>query len=233
MQTRTLTARLPIALALAAVAAADAPALADDAGSTWTIDIGTQTRYFGDTSAAALTPEPMLGPQLTVGRHLVGLPGPRGGFDLAGFIRVTGGQASGLIFNSLGTQVDQLAFTGGARLDLAVWRGFGASAKLDLGAARTAVVIGDNLGAMAPVDDSAWGFLGAATLGVKYDGVVRGHYTIGLAFDVGYTVAAPVALHAYPRSRPEEELSISTMYTGLGALDTRGLTLGFTLRGGI
>jgi hypothetical protein len=230
---------------LVAVLAAASPALAEDVmpkldtaasdgarrGSTWTLELGSYARWLGDGSAAALTPGTLLGGRITIGRHLLTLPGPRRGFELGAFVRVLGGTSEGQIFQTLDTRLSQLGILAGARLDLDLWRGISATAQIDLGPARTSATIGgDTLGAMAPVDDSAWGFLGGVSLGVKYDAVWRRRYSFGLAAELGYAVTSPVALRAYPRTRPEDELSIPTIYAALGHLDTRGTTFAVTMR---
>lgn len=231
---------------LVALLAAASPAVADDVmprfdagadgggrkGSTWTFEIGSYARWLGDSSAASLTPGTLIGGRISVGRHLLTLPGPRRGIDLGAFVRVVGGSSDGQIFQSLDTRLSQLAFLVGARFDLDVWRGISATAQIDLGPARTSARIGDEFGGMAPVDDSGWGFLGGASIGAKWDAVWRRHYSVGLAADLGYAVASPVALRAYPQTRPEDELSIPTIYAPLGHLDTRGITFAVTLRAG-
>jgi hypothetical protein len=215
---------------LAALTGAAAPAHAD--GSTWFVEAGTQARWLGATSAATLTPGVMFGPKVSVARNLAALPGPRGDMALAAFARVSGGSNTGQVFQSLDTRIDQLALSGGGRLDVPLWRGLGAVAQLDLGTARTAVVVGDQWMDSAPVDDSAWGFIGTASIGATFERVFRNRYTVGLAVDVGYTVTSPVALRAEPRTRPEEDLSIPTMYEALGQLDTGGIQGSVTLRAG-
>jgi hypothetical protein len=220
-------------LAIAAVTGLAAPAHADDAGgSTWFLEAGTQARWLGATSAATVTPGVMFGPKVSVARSLAALPGPRGDLALAAFVRLSGGSNTGQVFQSLDTRIDQLAFSGGGRLDVPLWRGLGAVAQLDLGTARTAVVVGDQWGDQAPVDDSGWGFIGTASIGATFERVFRHRYTVGLAVDVGYTVTSPVALRAEPGTRPEEDLSIPTMYEALGELDTGGIGGSVTLRAG-
>jgi hypothetical protein len=234
---RTLVASLVVVLAASPALADDGPPRLDTGagdrprdGAIWTLEMGSYARWLGDTSAASLTPGTLIGGRITAGRHLLALPGPRGGFDLGAFVRVEGGSSGGQVFQVLDTRLDQLGFLAGARLDLGVWRGIIATAQLGLGAARTTATIGDALGAMAPVDDTAWGFLGEASVGLAWDTVWRHHYLFGVGADLGYAVTAPVALHAYPRTRPEDELSIPTIYAPLGHLDTRGITFAFDVR---
>jgi hypothetical protein len=200
--------------------------------ATWRVGFGTGARWFGDTSAASLSTEKMFMPHFDAVRRLIAVPGPRGGLTLSAVGRFAGGTSEGMLFQTLDTKIHELSFTGGARVELAVWRWALATAQLDLGAARTRVVIGDSAGEMAPVDDSGWHFVGTAWVGTEIVGRVKGRFSISLAIEVGYTVSSGVAIHATPRTRPEPDLSIPTVYAALGDLDTRGFTGQSTIRVG-
>jgi hypothetical protein len=196
---------------------------------TWRVGIGSTARWFGDTSAASLSTERMFAPHLTAMRRLLAFRGPREGLSISAVGRFGGGQSEGMLFQSLDTKIDQLAITAGARVELAIWRWAFATAQVDVGAARTHVVIGDSAGEMAPVDDSGWGAIGTGWLGVELGGLVKGRFGFTLSMEIGYTVAQGVAIHATPRTRPEPELSIPTVYAALGDLDTRGFTTQSTI----
>jgi hypothetical protein len=239
---RTLVTTLVVMIAAAAVR--PAPARADDGmprfdrvddgdareDSSWTFEFGSYARWLGDRSAASLTPGALVGGRLTAGHHLLTLPGPRRGIDLGVMLRFLAASNDGQVFQTLDTRLDQLGFLAGARFELEVWRGISATAQLDAGVARTSAVIGDQLEQMAPVDDTAWGFLGGGSVGIEVGGVWRRHYTVGLAADLGYAVTAPVTMRAFPRSRPADDLSIPTSFAALGRLDTRGTTLSVSIR---
>jgi hypothetical protein len=229
---RSICALLFLA-AVAAPAAADGEVADSDVPvrSVWTFDLGTTVRRFASTSAASLSEAPLFGPRVTAARKLATFAVPRNGIVLRAFARVGGGQSDGELFQSLTTHIGQLAVTGGGRAEVDLWHGLSASAELELGAARTSVVIGDDLGAMAPVDDSAWHAIGSTWLGLGYSGQVRGgRFSIALFIEAGYTVTQAVAIHATPRTRPEPELSIPTVYAALGDLDTGGLSLASSFR---
>jgi hypothetical protein len=199
---------------------------------TWSIDAGSETRWLGDTSAAILTSENLTGPRITVGRRLLDLDGPRGRtLDVGVFGRWVFATAAGQIFQSLDTETEQHAFTGGLRVDAPLVRRIRLVGQLELGGARTAVVVreGDT---MTPVDDHAWGFLGAVSLGTDLALVERRRFRLGVVADLGYTVTDPVQIHAYPGNRPADMQSIPTLYASIGNLDTRGWTFAFALRGG-
>jgi hypothetical protein len=213
---------LVILLALASTAGAD----------TWSFDIGTETRWLGDTSAAILTADNLTGPRTTLGRRVLGFDGPRGRtLDVGVFGRWTYGLAEGQIFQSLDTEMKQNAFTGGLRIHAALVRPIRLVGQLELGAARTDVVVRDG-DTMTPVDDHAWGFLGAVTVGADVALIDRRRFRLGMVADVGYTVTDPVEIHAYPGNRPGDMQSIPTLYASIGSLDTRGYTFTFALRGG-
>jgi hypothetical protein len=57
-------------------------------------------------------------------------------------------------------------------------------------------------------------------------------FHLAIRVEAGFAFVEAVAVDAYPRSRPAEDLSIETVYTSLGALDTSGRTLGLGLRAG-
>jgi hypothetical protein len=226
-------------LAFTAVLTSTAVARADEAGGTgdapepvrsskWYAGAGSFARWFGDTSAASISEQQLFGPQVTVGRRLADLPGPRRGFTLSAVARFGAAFSEGTLFQTLETRIDQLSFTGGARLELGLWKWMSASAQLDVGAARTHVRIGET--EMAPVDDSGWHVIGTAWTGVQFGGVVRGRFSVALIAELGYTVTQGVGLRATPGDHPEPELSIPTVYAALGDLDTRGLTSQMTFR---
>src|SRR5688500_8381723 len=145
MRRTSMVLAAPILLALAGVAGAGAGAdeLAADpppAAPTWTVDVGSQARWWIGDGAAALAPEAMVGGQAAIGRKLWRLR-DRGGMDIAGFARFGSGGARGMLFQTLDTAIDQMTFTAGLRLELPVRRWLRVVALVEMGAARTAVTI--------------------------------------------------------------------------------------------
>lgn len=223
----TLICRAVMSATLALVA----PAAAETApGATWSVDAGTQFRWWNSESAAAIAPGSMTGTQILVGRHLTRFTA-RGGLDLGAFVRLGGGSASGQLFQTLETHIDQTTITGGVRLDARLWRQLHLVGLVELGAAHTSVTIGDELGAMAPVDDAAWSYAAYSTVGLEFV-ALRRRVHLAVRIEAGLAMMQDIALTAYPRTRPDDELSIPTVYAGLGDLDTSGRTLGFSVRGG-
>ena len=200
------------------------------ASARWTADYEMQQRWLGDASATSLA-SGLLGGRLSFGRRILVMPGPRGGLDLAGFVRFGAATGDAKLFQELDTSMRQFQFTAGARLDSrVVWR-LHANAQLDVGAARTDISIGQD-GAMTAIADHGWGVIATGTIGLELD-VLRGRTRyLALAADLGYVVTSPITIRAYPRDRPDEDLAIPTTYWSLGELDTRGVTFAAGLRGG-
>ncbi len=202
--------------------------------STWSIDFGSHLRWFGDTSGAILTSEPLAGTRLTVGRSLTQVAAPRllargGELDVGVFARWVYADATGTIFQDLATAVSQHGLTAGVRVDAAlVWR-TRLVAQAEVGMARTALTVTQQ--EMEVVDDHAWGLTAATSLGVDVALVQRRRLKLGFGADLGYTVTSAADLRALPGDRPDEALSIPTTFASIGKLDTRGWTYSMALRG--
>ncbi|MEJ7599891.1 MAG: hypothetical protein WKG01_18440 [Kofleriaceae bacterium] len=219
-----------IRLALLFVLALAAPAHADP---HYAIDVSSQVRWFGDTSAAILADKPIAGPQLTLSRQLATVDVPRRTVDLSVFGRFAFGLVDDQIFGALETSLHQYMFTGGLRGEVPLrWR-FSLVGEAGLGIARTSVTITDDTDGtlMTPVDDHEWHALGTAAVGTELALLDHPAFALGLGVHVGYTLASPISLHAYPGDRPDDARSIPTMFAAIGDLDTRGLTVSAGLRG--
>jgi len=195
----------------------------------WSIDLGPHVRWFGDTSGAILTSEPLAGGRVTLGRSLTQVTAGHRALDLGVFARWVSASSIGAIFQDLATNVSQHAFTAGVRIDTPLlWR-VRLVAQAELGMARTALAV--TAGEMTVVDDHSWGMLGAASLGADLALADKPRFRLGLGVDLGYTVASPASLRALPGDRPSEDLSIPTTYASIGKLDTRGWTYVMSMRG--
>jgi hypothetical protein len=214
--------------ALAGTAAADAP---HRPTPTWTVDAGAHYRWWTYDSAEALAPETMASQHVAIGRKLA-RANRRAWAGLEAFVRFGDGDARGSLFQTLGTHISQTTLTAGVRMSLPVRRWLHFVALGETGAARTAVTIGDELGAMAPVDDAAWAPLGIVTVGLEVAAVQRRQFYLAARLELGTVIAEPVSIRARPRTRPEPDLSIPTEYAGLGELDTGGNTIGLAIRAG-
>ena len=208
-------------LALAGTAAAE-PA-------TYSIDFGSQVRWLGDTSAAILSPDPLAGPQITLGRSLTRIDAPYRTVDVSVFGRFKYATGSGTLFQNLDTTIDQYGLAAGLRFEAPlIWRLRGVG-QAELGYMYTGVTITQDT--MTPVDDSKWTPYGAASLGGDFRIVDNARFKLSLGIDLGYLAAIPAKLRALPADRPDSNLSIATTFASLGHLDTRGVTYSASLRG--
>jgi hypothetical protein len=195
----------------------------------WSFDFGPALRWFGDTSGAIVSSDPLAGARLTIGRSLTQVTTRHRPLELGVFARWTTGGATGTIFQDLATQVGQHQLTAGVRLDAPlVWR-TRLVAQAELGMARTALAV--TAGDMTVVDDHAWGMCAAASLGGDLALLDGPRFRLALGVDLGYTVASAADLRALPGDRPAEDLSIPTTFASIGKLDTRGITYAFSIRG--
>ena len=220
-------------LAVLAVLASTGTARADD--RVYAVDFSSQVRWFGDTSAAIIAEKPIGGPQITLSRHLLDVDAPlRRTFGVAAFGRFAYGMVDDQIFGALDTSLDQYMFTAGLRGDVPLrWR-FSLVGQVELGLARTGLTIveGQGTGAMTtPVDDHEWHAIGAVSAGTEFAIVDHPAFKLGLGFHLGYTLASPIELRAYPGDRPDDSITIPTMFAAIGDLDTRGVTFSGGLRG--
>jgi len=220
--------------ALAAPAFADTPRDVPDsqtthAGAVYSLDLGSNVRWFGDTSAAIVSEDALAGFRATLGRSLTSTTVRRRDVDIGLYARWAYGVTSGQMFDDLETSLDQHLLGAGIRFDAPLVRRVAMVGQAELGMARTALTV-TRLD-MTPVDDHAWAPYAQASLGGDLTIADRKGFRLALGVDVGYLVAVPVELHALPGDRPEEDLSIATEFAGIGKLDTRGWTYAMTLRG--
>lgn len=208
-------------------------AAADDVdgerSATYSFDIASHTRWFGDTSAAIVTPDALVGVRFTAGRSLLSTDVRNHDLDVGLFARYTYGAAGGTMFNSLDTTMQQHLLGGGLRVDAPLKRWFAIVGQAELGMAYTSLKVDQDL--MTPADDGHWAPYAQATLGGELRMTTGKKLDVSLGLDIGYIVAKPVELHALPADRPDEDLSIDTTFAGIGKLDTRGYTYSLSLRG--
>lgn len=197
--------------------------------STYSLDIGSHLRWFGDTSAAVLSGDALAGPRITLGRSLTRTRVPTRDVDVGVFVRWHYATVQGEMFRTLESSLSEHALGAGARFDAPLWWRFRLVGTAELGAQRTALQIAD--GPMTPVDDHAWAPYAATTLGLDVGIIQTPRFRFGLGVDLGYTVTKPVDLSATPADRPDEQLSIETAYSSIGSLDTRGFTYSAAFRG--
>jgi hypothetical protein len=197
--------------------------------TTYSFDLGSHVRWFGDTSAAIVSTEEMAGVRLTLGRSLTSTKLASRDVDLGVFARWVYAGAGGTMFGDLDASMRQNLLGGGVRADVPLRRWFAVNAQAELGMARTSLRVEQDL--MTPVDDTHWAPYAHGSLGIELRVSNGKRLDMSLGFDVGYILTVPVELHALPGDRPAEELSIDTTFAGIGKLDTRGLSYAVSVRG--
>ena len=220
---------VPMLLVLTTAAAADNVDTGESVKAVYSFDIGSNVRWFGDTSAAIVTEDQLAGIRMTIGRSLTSATLAHRSLDIGLFARWAYGGVSGTMFNNLDTSMSQNTLGGGVRIDAPLTRWFSVIGQGELGMARTSLTVTRD--EMTPVDDHQWAPYAAASIGGDLR-IINGHrLRSSLGVDVGYLFAVPVELHALPGDRPAEDLSIATTFAGVGKLDTRGVTFSMSLRG--
>jgi hypothetical protein len=197
--------------------------------ATYSFDIGSHVRWFGDTSAAIVSTEELAGVRMTVGRSLTQAAILHRDVEVGLFGRWVYAGVGGTMFGDLDSRIGQHLLGGGARLEAPLRRWLSVNAQGELGMSRTSLTVSRE--EMTPVDDHKWAPYGAASLGIELTVPYRGRTVASLGFDVGYLVTVPVELRALPGDRPDEQLSIDTSFASVGKLDTRGFTYAASLRG--
>jgi hypothetical protein len=217
--------KIAIALLLVASTAYAEP----DAGATWSFDIGSHVRWFGDTSAAIVTTDQLAGVRMTAGRSLTSTSVKHRDLDIGLFGRWVYAAVGGKMFGDLDTSIGQNLLGGGVRIDAPLKRWFSVIAQAEAGMSRTSLTVSRD--EMTPVDDHRWAPYAAASLGGELT-LSRGRrFQASLGVDIGYVVTVPVELRALPGDRPSEDLSINTSFASVGKLDTRGTTYSMYFRG--
>ncbi len=197
--------------------------------ATYSLDIGSHVRWFGDTSAAIVSTEQLAGVRLTLGRSLTSTQLRHRDVDIGVFARYVYAGVSGTMFGDLDTSMSQHMLGGGVRADAPLTRWFVLDAQAELGMARTSLEVTQD--EMTPADDARWAPYAAGSLGAELRVSNGKRLNMSLGLDFGYVLTVPVELRALPGDRPEEDLSIATTFAGVGNLDTRGFVYSMSLRG--
>ena len=212
-----------LAIGAAAIGAAAAPAYAGDRNE---LTIGTWNRALRSSSANAVTDENLTGGALAYARDVGLRPVPglvvwaTGAFTWAG--------AEGTMFRTLATDVGALGLAAGGRARYHLHQRVVASARLDLGAARTKLRLEDSMGRAA--GDARWGAIATAAAAVDLYAVAGPRFSLGLRFELGYTVASAPALTAEPDGDGDDDtILLPRSEASLGHLDLGGRFFGFSL----
>jgi hypothetical protein len=190
------------------------------------LSLGSTSRALRSTSANAVTAESLSGGALAYARDLqldVLVPG------LALWAEGTfaWGDARGMMFQTLSTELDALVLTAGGRAHYALHARVVASARVGLGFSRAALAIRDANGRGAA--DSGWGAATTGGLGLELRAIDRPQLTLGLRLEVGYTLTSAVAFTAMPPSSDDGTLQLPMTTAGLGSLDLSGSQLAVSL----
>jgi hypothetical protein len=176
--------------------------------------LGGGSRALRSSSADAVTGDSLGVGSLGYARRLE-LPAPVAVWIDAGF---GWGGADGTMFQTLQTQLDTYAFTAGVRASYRLHRLVDATARVDLGTARTALALSDG---MTTESDSGWGALVQGALGTDLYAARSPVFALGVRVELGYTRATGVALA--PRAdMPSDTLKIATTQASIGHLDLSG-----------
>ena len=213
---------LPV-LCLLLLGAAAAPARAGDRNE---LTLGTWNRALRSASANAVTDDNLAGGALTYARDLRLQPIPAlavwavGSFTWAG--------AEGSMFQTLATDVGVLGLSAGGRARYRLHERVGASARLELGAARTRLELADAMGHTA--GDARWGGIATAAAALELLAVTGPRFSLGLRAELGYTAASAPALTASPDGGGDGDAILLPMSAAsLGHLDLGGRFFGAAL----
>lgn len=207
-------------LAQLALGAAAPPARAGEHNQ---LTLGSWYRALRSPSANAVTADDLSGGELTYARDLALQPVPRlavwaqGSFTWAG--------VDGQMFQTLDTDTSVLGLSAGGRARYRLHERVAASARLDVGAARTRLRLEDAMGRTA--QDARWGGIATAALGLDLLAIAGPRFSLGARLELGYTAAAAPALTASPDGSGDGDAILLPMReASLGHLDLGGRWFG-------
>jgi hypothetical protein len=205
---------LVIALALLAPAAARA-------GNE--ITVGSASRTLTSSSASAVATDSLAGAAFAYAHELVAFA-PRVALWVEG--ELAAASSSGTLFQTMSTGVHELALDAGARLRYTPWRHVVVAARLDVGAARTALDLTDASGHTAT--DAGWAPIVRLGGAVDLLAVDRARFAFGLRVEGGYVAAPGPTLAPTPgASSDDPHLAMTT--SSIGRLDLGGPYVAFAL----
>jgi len=185
------------------------------------VSVGFSDRALRTSSANAVTRDSLAGGTLGYARGIDVAPLP--GLSLRAEGNFAWGEADGVMFQALGTELRTLAFTVGARAVYELVPHIVASARLDVGAARAALAIRDDAGHSAR--DNGWGALTQAALGLDLYALYRPRLTLGFRFELGYIATTSIGMTATPDSSSDDTLQLQMTAASLGGLNLSGPVL--------
>lgn len=186
------------------------------------VSIGSSNRSLRADSANAITPANLDSFELAYARRLDLELVPRLELWAAGHYGYGG--LDGNLF-TMATRADSHVFTVGGRARYFVVSRLAATARLDVGTARTSLLIEGREG---DVSDAGWGGVLGGAVGVDLVVVAKRHFSCGVRFDLGYVAMTGVALAPAAASDPDR-LEIATEQASIGHLDLGGRYASVTL----
>lgn len=195
------------------------------AGDRNELTIGSWNRALRSASANAVTDDNLTGGALAYARDLALRPVP--GLAVWATGAFTWAATDGVMLRTLGTEVDVLGLSVGGRARYHLHARVAASARLDLGAAHTALRIADVMGHTA--GDARWGATATAAAGLDLLAVAGPSFSLGLRAELGYTFAAAPALTAEPDGGDGDTIQLPRQAASLGHLDLGGRFFGISL----
>ena len=200
---------------LLAVLLAAATAHADDHNE---LTLTETNRALRTSSANAVTGDSLIGGALGYARKLDIELVPK--LELWATGAFAWGGVDGQRFQTLTTRIDTLAFTVGARARYSLHRLVAASARLDVGTARAALSLNDEMGHSA--SDHGWGATTQAGLALDFYAIRGSHVTLGLRFELSEVATSSIPLTATPASSSADTLTLEMTAASLGSLNLSG-----------
>jgi len=133
------------------------------------------------------------------------------------------GSATGTMFQTHATKVSTEVVVVGLRAHYTLHRLIDATARVDLGTARTALSL-DN------ASDSGWGAVAEGALGVDLFASRSPTFGIGLRTELGYTATSAVAITPHT-DQPSDTLKLQMIESSIGHLDLSGPWFGISVIG--
>jgi len=187
------------------------------------VDYGPTTRALRSPSADALTGASLDGGALGYARDL-GLQLPRRLtlWAEAGFAY---GEAHGLMFQSVSTDIGNLALTVGARARYRLLDHLALDARLDVGRSHTSLTLAQNA---VTAEDGAWSNLATAAVGVELLAIASPRFSLGVRVELGYAKTSAVALSPHT-DHDGDTLTLMTTSASIGHLDLGGPQFGVAI----
>jgi hypothetical protein len=189
------------------------------------VHVGTFIRALHASSANALTEDSLLGPDFG---YAYRLPIDTGKLQLWGSASMVFGNVSGEMFQTLDTEVRMGQLTAGVRARYPLWRNIVlANARLEAGAQRLGLFLEDGMDHTA--QDTGWGAVSTAALGLELQAVAMRSWGISLRFELGYTATQAIDLDARGGGPPEGTLELERTAASIGHLDLGGKFFQWTI----